>query len=315
MLTLAQARALSQNKLSEYVIDEFRKSALLDMLTFDNTVKAGGIGQSLTYTYNRITTFPQAGSRAINTEFVPQEAVTTPQNANLKVLGGSFQLDRVLIKHETQVVDHIKFQLQQKAQATVAHFHNLFINGDAALVPADFDGIDITVTGGPTEVIPAAPIDLSTSANITANWQVFIDALRDLRARMDGAPTLYLMNSFMYSKWQSVMDRAGIGVTAKSEYGLEVAQWGPSTVMALGDRPGGVNPIIPIVGNVTSIYAVRLGMDGVHGVSPEGDKIVTEYLPDLNAPGAVKTGEVEMVAAIAVKATRCAAVLRNIQVA
>lgn len=31
-MTLAQAQALSQSKLTNFVIDEFRKSALLDML-------------------------------------------------------------------------------------------------------------------------------------------------------------------------------------------------------------------------------------------------------------------------------------------
>ena len=40
-----------------------------------------------------------------------------------------------------------------------------------------------------------------------------------------------------------------------------------------------------------------------------------QYLPDMTLPGAVKTGEVEMVAAMAVKATRSAAVLRNVLIA
>lgn len=41
-LTLEQAKKLSQDKLTDYVIDEFRKSALLDRLPFDNTVKPQG---------------------------------------------------------------------------------------------------------------------------------------------------------------------------------------------------------------------------------------------------------------------------------
>ena len=47
------------------------------------------------------------------------------------ILGGSFDLDRVIIKNEKQVVDHIKFQTMQKVQATRALFHDLFINGDS----------------------------------------------------------------------------------------------------------------------------------------------------------------------------------------
>ena len=37
---LADARQLSQNKLTNYVIDEFRKSALMDKLAWDNNAKS-----------------------------------------------------------------------------------------------------------------------------------------------------------------------------------------------------------------------------------------------------------------------------------
>ena len=83
--------------------------------------------------------------------------------------------------------------------------------------------------------------------------------------------------------------------------------------MSLGDKSGTSNPIIPIANGLTGIYAARLALDGVHGVSPDGNGIVNQYLPDLTAPGAVKTGEVEMVAAVALKATRAAGVLRKIK--
>ena len=62
------------------------------------------------------------------------------------------------------------------------------------------------------------------------------------------------------------------------------------------------------------MYAVRVGLDGVCGITPEGDDIIDVYMPDFNTPGAVKKGEVEMVAGIAVKATKAAGVLRKIKV-
>ena len=51
-ITLAEAKELSQDKLTQFVIDEFRKSGLLDMLPFDNTVIPSGNGQTLAYSYN-----------------------------------------------------------------------------------------------------------------------------------------------------------------------------------------------------------------------------------------------------------------------
>jgi hypothetical protein len=123
------------------------------------------------------------------------------------------------------------------------------------------------------------------------------------------------MNLDMFAVFQSVMDRAGVNLLSKANYGDEVLQWGNSMVMAMGDRTGTTNPIIATSGaGLTSIYAVRLGLDGVHGVSPDGGTVIKTYLPDMMLPGAVKTGEVEMIAAIAIKATKSCAVLRSIDI-
>lgn len=315
-ITLAQAQQLSDSKLTNFIIDEFRKSALLDMLPFDNCVKPQG-GKTLAYVYNRVTTLPTAAARAINAEYTAQEAATTAYTTHLKVFGGSFEVDRVIANDETQVTDLVMFQLEQKAKATIALFHDMFVNGDSAVgAGTAFDGLDKALTGSTTELTPNASIDLNSTTDIDSNWKTFLDNLRKLRAKMDGAPTVYLMNNDMFTVFQSVMDRAGINLLSKQNYGDMVYDWGGSLVMALGDKPGTSNPIIETsVGGTTSIYAARLALDGVHGVSPEGSKIVREYLPNMNEPGAVKKGEVEMVAAMALKATKSAAVLRDILIA
>ncbi|MDY6084631.1 MAG: PBSX family phage terminase large subunit [Dialister sp.] len=66
--------------------------------------------------------------------------------------------------------------------------------------------------------------------------------------------------------------------------------------------------------NNHAIDAVRFGLDGFHAVSMAGVPPVQIWLPDFNTAGAVKPGEVEMVAAVALKATKAAAVLRDIKV-
>jgi len=318
-ITFAQAQQLSQPKLTKKVIDQFRTSALIDALPFDNTVKPAG-GNSLDYVYNRVTTFPGAASRVLNAEYQPSEAVTTAIASRLAIFGGSFQLDRALILGEHEVADHVQFQVEQKVKATIAQFHNMFINGNQA-APAilnswEFDGLDVLLTGGAQEITPANPITLASSANITANWQEFLDQLRALEAVMDGAPSVYLMNQAMYAKFQSVMDRAGINLASKENYGRNVSVWGDSLVMALGNVPGNANPIIATTGaGITSIYAVRLGMDGVHGVSLAGGKLADVYLPNMQDASAVKTGAVEMIAGLAYTSTQSAAVLRNIDIA
>lgn len=69
------------------------------------------------------------------------------------------------------------------------------------------------------------------------------------------------------------------------------------------------------VTGLTDIYAVHFDEDeGFTGCSVYGDKVISQYLPDFNKPGAVKTGEVEMVAAVCLKNTQNAGVLRNIKI-
>jgi hypothetical protein len=312
-ITLAQARELSQDKLTQYVIDEFRKSALLDQLPFDDTATSQG-GQTMAYVYNRVKTMGSASTRAINTEYTASESDTEQITATLKIFGGSFEIDRVIAQHEKKVVDHVQFQLQQKIDATRAKFHDLFINGDSGSDATEFDGIKKVLTGSSTEVTPSAAIDLSTSANIDSNWKKFLDQLRKMRALLDKAPTLFLMNSDMFAVYQSVMDRAGINLASKQNYGDEVLQWGQSLIMALGDKPGTSSPIIPTTAGETDIYATRLALDGVHGISPDGTPVIKSYLPDMKAPGAVKKGEVEMIAALAIKASRSAGVLHKVKI-
>lgn len=311
-ITLAQAKELSQDKLTNFVIDEFRKSPLLDLLPFDNTVKPQG-GKTLAYVYNRMKTLPTAATRAINTEYIPQEADTEQVTVNLRPFGGSFQIDRVIAEYEHQVVDHVKFQFEQKAKATVALFNDLLINGDSGVDQNAFDGLNKALTGSSTE-ITATGVSLDSAANIETNWKGFLYQLRKLRSMLDGAPNIMLMNSDMFGVFQTVMDFAGINTATKQNYGDEVAQWGNTTVVAIGDKPGSANPIIGTDDGATSIYVARLGLDGLHGVTPDGDKVVHTYVPNLKAPGAVKIGEVEMVAAMALKATRSAGVLRGIKI-
>ena len=70
------------------------------------------------------------------------------------------------------------------------------------------------------------------------------------------------------------------------------------------------------VTGLTDIYAVKFDVNyGFHAVSPTGSSAISSYLPDLSQPGAVKKGEVEMVAACVLKNTTHAGVLRNIKIA
>ena len=314
--TLADAKNLSQNKLTNFVIDEFRKSPLLDSMVFDDTAKPQG-GNTLAYVYNRVTTLPTAAGRAINSEYTPQEAKTSQYTVNLKVFGGSFQMDRVISSYEKQVLDLARFQLEQKTKAARALFADWFINGDSAVDATAFDGLDKALKNSSTDITLDTPINLSTALAVKDNWQTFLYELRQVEKLLDGEPGVIGVNRDLFAVFQSVADLSTQFQQTKSELGTQIVKYGNAVIMDMGDKPGTSNPIIATNASTgtTDMYLYRIGLDAVHGVTPEGNKEPKIYLPDMTRPGAVKTGEVEMVAAMALKATKAAAVLRGIQVA
>lgn len=97
-----------------------------------------------------------------------------------------------------------------------------------------------------------------------------------------------------------------------------------AVVVALGTNSltGGTTPSVTVAevavtadaSGLTDLYAVRFGLDAFHAVSVQGS-LVSVFRPDYTSPGVVKLGEVEMgPLATVLKATRGAAVLRNIKV-
>lgn len=316
--TLDDAKQLSQSKLTNHVIDEFRKSPLMDAMVFDDCVKPQG-GNSLTYVYNRVSTYPTAEGREINKEYANKDVAKTKQvTTTLKIFGGAFDLDRVLINYEKQVItNQLTFQMDQKIKAVRALFNDWFINGDSTKTVASFDGLDKAIKGTKTDYTPAAVLDMSSAEAIEKNWKTFLYYIRQTLKLMDGAPTLLAVNDDMFAVFQTVADYSSQFTATKNDLGSEIVKYGSSVIMKMGDKPGAAKQIIETseTDGTAPIYFARLGLDGVHAVTPDGQKAPKTYLPNLSLPGAVKTGEVEMIAAMAVKATKSAAVLRNIKVA
>ena len=65
----------------------------------------------------------------------------------------------------------------------------------------------------------------------------------------------------------------------------------------------------------SAIIGLKIGLDAFHGISPkESSAIIKTFLPDLNAPGAVKTGEAELVAGVVLKNSKMAGMLKDIKI-
>ncbi|GAA5417927.1 hypothetical protein Pryu01_03005 [Paraliobacillus ryukyuensis] len=323
-VTLEQAKVGMADKVDQQVIDEFRRSSfLLDQLTFDNAVSPGTGGSTLTYGYTRLKTPSTAGFRALNNEYSSNEAAREKLAVELAIFGGSFDVDRV-IQDTSGQINEMQFQLQQKILGASNLFHYTVINGDSAVDSNAFDGLDKALTGSSTELNTDSVIDLSSESGLTNNKFAFLDELDNFLADLDGRPSMLMGNSKLITKIKSVARRAGYLTQTEDAFGRTVSGYDGIPLMDLGYFYDGSNTV-PTVGietrtvgteqtGLTDLYAVGLGLDGFHGVSPTGNGVIRTFLPDMNRPGAVKTGEVEMVAAVALKATRKAGVFRNIKV-
>ena len=325
-ITLAQAKVGLADKIDQTVIDEFRRdSFILDKLTFDNAVSPGTGGSTLTYGYTQLLTPSVAEGRKINSEYTAGEALRTTKAINLKIFGGAFEVDRVL--EATAAKSEISFQLEQKSKAVSNKFHNDFINGKStAKGKADtdttpFDGLNVLCTGLSTEYKPDTAIDLSTAAAIKENAEAFTFELDTWLATLSQKPDALLCNSKLATAIKHVAKIMGYYTQSETAFGKKADAYDGITIVDMGKYYNGstkkTEDVVAIDSKTgtTDLYAVCFGLDAVHAVSPKGGKIINTYLPDLTKPGAVKKGEIEMVAGIVLKDSTKAGVFRNIQVA
>lgn len=314
-VTLEQAKLNVQDDLQLGVIDEFRKSTwLFDNLIFDDVVSATGGGATLTYAYTRLKTQPTAGFRNVNEEYATSEVEKQRFTADLKIFGGGFKVDRV-IANMGGIADEVALQMAQKIKAAGALFNDTVINGDSAVDSKSFDGLEKALKGSSTEYKPTAAIDLSTSEAVTKNFQVFLDALDEFLMTLDGKPSFIGGNTKLIAKLRACARRAGMYQVTKDSFGNQVESYGGIPFVDFGSKPGTNDDVVKTeTTGETSLYAARIGLDGFHGISMAGQPPVKTWLPDFATAGAVKEGEVEMIAAVALKATKAAGVMRKIKV-
>lgn len=333
MLLLSDMTVGQADKVVQEVIDTFvRESEILEMLPFDDAVSPTG-GSTLVYGYVQEKTPSTAAFRAIGQEYKSSEAKVKDMNVKLKIFGGSFTIDRVLKTIESKI-QNMNHQLESKIKAAVSLFHDTMINGNSATNELAFDGLDKFLVGSSTEFNTDKVIDLSTMEKLKENADVFYEALLKL-INTTGAHAI-MVNEDMKTKIQSVARHLGYKTESEEAFGRVVTTIGENKVRIIdlknkydvSDDGKETVTETPIIGKtsrsvggtsttgLTDIYAVKFDIhNGFCGVTIQGDKVIDTYLPDFTTPGAVKTGEVEMVAAVALKNTKSAGVLRNIKVA
>lgn len=312
-ITLNDIKIGRADKYDQMVVDTFlRKSPILAAMPFDNCISPSG-GSTLTYGYIRLKTSPAAEGRAINSDYTANPATKEAVTTDLKIMGGKYEIDRVLAE---AAPDEIAFQTEEKIQATVNRYHWLFINGNKDTA-TEFDGLAEIVDGSVTD-FDGSGIDLSTVSAATA--LKLTEALDTAILAMKERPTYILANSKTIVKIQAAAKMLGYLTQGEDAFGKSTRAYDGIPLVDLGryynESLGSDTEIIPIddASGKSDIYLVALSMSGAHGITLKGDKAISSRLPDFATAGAVKSGDVEFVAGLAVKNTRAIARIENVQV-
>ncbi|QQO78158.1 major capsid protein [Actinomyces sp. HMT897] len=311
-VTLEQAKLSTQDDIDLNVIDEFRTNPVLDRMVFDDCVNPAGGGATLTYGYTRIATTRKAAFRAVNEEYMPSEVTRKRYVVDLKPLGGSFQIDRVIANLGPAASGEITLQMSQLIKATQAKFGDAVVNGDSTKDVKGFDGLAKALKGSSTE--DTTEHDWTGAMDTTKALSILTD-VDDLLSRLDSQATLLLGSRKVIQLVKAASRFANQYVEHVGPRDTALPAYAGAVLVDAGLKDGSAEDVIPVTAGVSALYAVRIGLDGFHAVSTSGTPLVRTWMPDFSTSGAVKTGEVELgPVAVVLKASKAAGVLTNIKV-
>lgn len=312
-ITLQQAKVNLSNPIDQNVIELFqRKSDILNKMVFDNTISPQG-GSTLSYTYQQELTPSVAAGRAINSEYTPGEAIRTTKTTNLKVFGGSYEIDRVIANTSAKQLDEVAYQSEKKVEATINFFHYQLINGDTSKNALHFDGLAKLLAGTDNEI--ASSVNVATMNATSAN--ALINVIDEAIAKCVRKPDMIITSSKGKLKLQEAARTVGYLTHSEDAFGRKAAYYDGIEIFDAGQYYDGSKlvEIVPVASGKTSFYLVCFGQNELVGLSPNGSKLVETHLPDFTEAKAVHKGDVEAVWGIALKNTKAAAVVRDVVVA
>lgn len=319
-VTAAQYKVGMANHVDQNVIDIIqRNSYLMDHLQYDDAVSPGTGGSTLVYGYTMLKTPVAATGRQLNADYTPQAAEREIKQTALTIMGAAFEIDRVIAKNSNRFIDEVAFQLEQATKGTVSRFQYLAIHGDFNTTKAnaspEFDGLSVLLTGKDTE-IDGSSLDVSGQMTDT-KAELLCEAIDQVIAAMDRKPDAILCNSKVAIKLNAAARKLNYNTRSEDAFGRPVDGYNGTPIIDLKQYYNGTATVdvIPVSSKATDIYFVSFGMDALHAVVPSGTGIGLETrTPNFKDAGAVKRGDVELVAAICLKNTKSCAVLRGVVV-
>ena len=273
-ITLAQAKVGMADKVDQNIIDIVqRESALMNALTYDDAVAPGTGGSTLTYGYLQTTTPASAAGRSLNNEYTAQAALKTKKSVDLQIMGGSFEIDRVLAANSSKRNDEVAYQIQEKTKATVSRFQYLAINGNSATTN-EFDGLNTLLAGTENE-INAASVAVN-GAMTAAHAEDLCEALDLAITSLDGTPSMILCNNKMKVKLLAAARMLSYHAQSTDAFGNFVDNYNGIPIVDMKDYYNGSTTVKVVPARTAAEYRVQtvtsdtFATDGSFAASADG---------------------------------------------
>lgn len=254
-ISKAEAAKLTQDMMLRGVIETVvKESSVLAVLPFMQVV-----GSALTY--NRESTMPEAMFFDPGDVWAAQSPTWTTHTQELKIIGGDADVDNFLQQTYSDPNDLEAVVLESRAKAVAHKWSDSFFNGDSGTDPKSFDGLRELVPGGQT--ISAG----TDGGELTLD---LMDELIDLVR--PGRPDALLMHKRTRRKLSSLRRESGnLLETDVDAFGRRALFY--DGIPLLVDDFMSIDEDLGSGNDLSSIYAVKLGSDGVMGIENQGIQV------------------------------------------
>ncbi len=251
-LSLVEASKLSNDTLLAGVIETMaQESPVLQRLPFIEIVGNG-------LTYNREDTAPAAAFYDVGDEWDESTPTFTQQTATLRILGGDADIDNFLKATRSNIQDLEAAVVQLKAKAVQSLFDDTFVNGNEALEPNSFDGIDELCTMDQT-------VSMGTDGDTLS-----LDKLDELIDRVRGGkPDLLLMSRRSRRTLNELARSSGTFLEAGRDQFGQMVQFYDGIPIGINDYISD-EQALGSNNDTSTIYAMQLGEGALAGLTSPG---------------------------------------------
>jgi len=315
-ITLAQAKVDVNTEIQQTVIDAFqRESEFINILPFVNVVvgTTSSGRTTMSYSWPQVKTPATAAVRDINEEYTPAVALDELKTIELAILGGTYEIDRVIGLDTDKLGYEITKQEKSLVKAAVNKFLYLMVNADKTTNPKEkFDGLKLSLTG--TDTAFTSTVDVSGDMT-EAKAESLINEIDKVALVLERDPDVILANKATMLKIKQAAKKQGYYSREKNDFGKKVASYGESTMLYPVDTYWNGTASAEIIPDGT-IYMLCLGEDEFTGVTlADVNLFIQTVLPNFKENAeSVRKGMVEMIAGVALKNTRAAAMVSGITI-